>query len=572
MKTSFNYILTILFSTSLSAQNLALQKSTSASSVRDDNQSSFAVDGNQSTRWESDFSDPQFIIVDLANTFKLNRVEIYWEAAYATQYQIQLSDNKQQWITASSISNSNGETDIINLNGASARYIRMYGTQRTTIGNAQYGYSIFEFEVYGEAATNNASLTNIFLDDVELAEFSSDQYNYDHFLPPGVNSVPAVTTSTANSSANYTITNAQSIPGTTTIKVTSADGSTSLTYSINFKGSVYNLVWNDEFDYDGSPSTSKWYHQTYPPVGDSWFNNEKQHYTDRIENSYVSNGSLKIKAIKESYEDPVRGSTKQYTSARLNSKYAFKYGRVEVRAKLPAAQGTWPAIWTLGKNIIENGAYWQTQGFGNRPWPACGEIDIMEQSGDKSKISGAFHFLDTNGNHTYTYDYLSVSNTDSSWHVYAVDWNATTIELSVDGTVFHTLNNAQNDYFDNEHFILLNIAMGGNLGGNIPEHFSSDVMEIDYVRIYDLQPLSSSLIANQNIEVNIYPNPSMGQFYVEATDIINKIVIYDLTGRTLSKYHPFNAKVPVSINESRGIYFIKVTGDKFEKVNKLIIK
>jgi hypothetical protein len=255
MKTSFNYILTILFSTSLSAQNLALQKSTSASSVRDDNQSSFAVDGNQSTRWESDFSDPQFIIVDLANTFKLNRVEIYWEAAYATQYQIQLSDNKQQWITGSSISNSNGETDIINLNGASARYIRMYGTQRTTIGNAQYGYSIFEFEVYGEAATNNASLTNIFLDDVELAEFSSDQYNYDHFLPPGVNSVPAVTTSTANSSANYTITNAQSIPGTTTIKVTSADGSTSLTYSINFKGSVYNLVWNDEFDYDGSPST-----------------------------------------------------------------------------------------------------------------------------------------------------------------------------------------------------------------------------------------------------------------------------------------------------------------------------
>ena len=86
MKTSFNYILAILFSTSLSAQNLALQKSTSASSVRDDNQSSFAVDGNQSTRWESDFSDPQFIIVDLANTFKLNRVEIYWEAAYATQY------------------------------------------------------------------------------------------------------------------------------------------------------------------------------------------------------------------------------------------------------------------------------------------------------------------------------------------------------------------------------------------------------------------------------------------------------------------------------------------------------
>lgn len=571
MKTYSTYCLLLLSFTSLFAQNIALQKSITTSSIRDNNQGAFAVDGNQSTRWESDFSDPQFIIVDLATTYALNRVEIDWEAAYATQYQIQLSNDKQQWTTASSITSGNGGTDVFNLNGQNARYIRMYGTQRTTIRNVQYGYSIFEFKVYGEAATNNASLSSILINGNAFTAFSSNQYNYDYLLQPGVSSVPIVSVTTANSNANYTITNAQFLPGTTTINVTSADGSTTQTYTINFKESAYNLMWNDEFDYTGAPNSSKWHHQTYPPVGSSWFNGELQHYTARIENSYVNNGSLKIKAIRESYRDPTSGSTKQYTAARLNSKYAFKYGRVEVRAKLPAAQGTWPAIWTLGKNISENGAYWQTQGYGDTTWPTCGEIDIMEQDSNKSKTSGAFHFPDSNGNHTYTFNYLSVSNTDSSWHVYSMDWSAETIELSVDGTVFHTLNNAQNPYFDNEHFILLNIAMGGQLGGTISDDFISDIMEIDYVRVYELQPLSSAVIDNQNVEISIYPNPSTGQFYVETPNVINKIVVYDLTGRILSKYNPFRTKESVSIQQSPGVYLVKVTGDNFEKVNKVII-
>jgi beta-glucanase (GH16 family) len=571
MKTYSTYCLLLLSFTSLFAQNIALQKSITTSSIRDNNQGAFAVDGNQSSRWESDFSDPQFIIVDLATTYALNRVEIDWEAAYATQYQIQLSNDKQQWTTASSITSGNGGTDVFNLNGQNARYIRMYGTQRTTIRNVQYGYSIFEFEVYGEAATNNASLSSILINGNAFTAFSSNQYNYDYLLQPGVSSVPIVSVTTANSNANYTITNAQFLPGTTTINVTSADGSTTQTYTINFKESAYNLMWNDEFDYTGAPNSSKWHHQTYPPVGSSWFNGELQHYTARIENSYVNNGSLKIKAIRESFRDPTSGSTKQYTAARLNSKYAFKYGRVEVRAKLPAAQGTWPAIWTLGKNISENGAYWQTQGYGDTTWPTCGEIDIMEQDSNKSITSGAFHFPDSNGNHTYTFNYLSVSNTDSSWHVYSMDWSAETIELSVDGTVFHTLNNAQNPYFDNEHFILLNIAMGGQLGGTISDDFISDIMEIDYVRVYELQPLSSAVIDNQNVEISIYPNPSAGQFYVETPNVINKIVVYDLTGRILSKYNPFRTKESVSIQQSPGVYLVKVTGDNFEKVNKVII-
>ena len=127
---------------------------------------------------------------------------------------------------------------------------------------------------------------------------------------------------------------------------------------------IYNdLVWSDEFDNNGAIDTNNWFHQTQLPAGGSWFNGEVQHYTNRIENSYVDNGFLNIVAIKENFTD--QGETKEYTSARLNSKFAFTYGRVDVRAKLPEGDGTWPAIWTLGKNINEAGAYWQTQGFGS---------------------------------------------------------------------------------------------------------------------------------------------------------------------------------------------------------------
>ena len=122
------------------------------------------------------------------------------------------------------------------------------------------------------------------------------------------------------------------------------------------------LVWSDEFNANGAISNVNWFHQTQLPGSGSWFNGEQQHYTNRINNSIVSNGNLNIIAKKEVFSD--QGQTKNYTSARLNSKFAFKYGKVEVRAKLPSGVGTWPAIWMFGKNINEAGAYWQTQGFG----------------------------------------------------------------------------------------------------------------------------------------------------------------------------------------------------------------
>ncbi len=121
---------------------------------------------------------------------------------------------------------------------------------------------------------------------------------------------------------------------------------------------------------------TKWFQETLLPDGSSWHNEEQQHYTNRIENAYVSDGTLKIKAIKETFKD--QGVVKEYTSARLNSKFAFTYGRVEVRARAPAGQGTWPAIWMLAKNINAHSTYFESLGFGEISWPDCGEIDIME--------------------------------------------------------------------------------------------------------------------------------------------------------------------------------------------------
>ena len=149
----------------------------------------------------------------------------------------------------------------------------------------------------------------------------------------------------------------------------------SFAYAFDSNPSDWKLVWSDEFDGYGLVNGVNWFHQTQLPNGISWYNSELQHYTNSATNSFRKNGILNIVAKRETFTD--QGQTKQFTSARLNSKFAFKYGRVEVRAKLPTGAGTWPAIWMLGKNIIEPGAYW-TNNYGTINWPACGEIDIME--------------------------------------------------------------------------------------------------------------------------------------------------------------------------------------------------
>ena len=247
-------------------------------------------------------------------------------------------------------------------------------------------------------------------------------------------------------------------------------------------GEDLTLIWNDEFDYEGSPDIDKWHHQTIAPNNGSWWNGELQHYTDRIENSSVNNGTLKIKAKKEQYE--FDDSSKSYTSARLNSKFSFRYGRIDVRAKLPKGAGTWPAIWTLGANINEIGNYFGDQ-FGNVGWPACGEIDIMEQNGwNKNNVIGHLHWADNSGEYKNQGGTKSIENSYDEFHTYSLVWDSSKISILLDDNTFFSMPNTSNNPYDNDHYLLLNIAVGGNLGGDVPSNFSEEIMEIDYVRIY----------------------------------------------------------------------------------------
>ena len=243
------------------------------------------------------------------------------------------------------------------------------------------------------------------------------------------------------------------------------------------------LVFSDEFDVPGALDPEKWHHQVIPPLNGGWFNGEQQHYTARLENSYVSDGTLKIVAKKESYT--TMGSTKQYTSARLNSIFTFQYGRVEVRAKTPSKGGTWPAIWTLGANIDEIGNY-HGDTFGSVSWPDCGEMDIMEQRGwDKNNTIGYFHWGNTvTGAYENAGSEIPISGVGTQFHIYSLEWTEESMRVEMDGQLVYELQNTQQRPFDNPHYLLLNIAMGGNLGGEIPANFTEDVFEIDYVRVY----------------------------------------------------------------------------------------
>ena len=251
--------------------------------------------------------------------------------------------------------------------------------------------------------------------------------------------------------------------------------------------SGYQLVWNDEFNYEGAPSDEKWHLQYIPIIDGGWANDEKQHYTTRRDNSFVSDGTLKIVAKKELYA--YEGVNRAYTSARLNSKFDMRYGRIDVRAKLPVSKGTWPAIWTLGTNIGEVGNYYGTS-EGNVGWPECGEIDIMEQDGtNKQLLYGTFHWAD-NGGQQASYGLikdtssLNISDLNSEFHLYSLIWTSASLKIYVDNFLVSSIENTASVPFDNPHYLLLNVAMGGTLGGVVPGTFEEDKMEIDYVRFY----------------------------------------------------------------------------------------
>lgn len=226
----------------------------------------------------------------------------------------------------------------------------------------------------------------------------------------------------------------------------------------------HKLIWADEFNHNGAPDGSKW---NYELGAGGWGNNELEYYTSRPQNVMVKDGVLKITALKENY----KGS--DYTSARIltKGKFSFKYGRVEVRAKLPSGVGTWPAIWMLGSNVD------------SAHWPACGEIDIMEHLGrDMHTIYGTLHYPEHYGDHAN--GKTTPIKDATQFHIYGLEWSPSVIKISVDGKVYQTVPNSPDIPFNHNFFIILNEAMGGNFGGPVDPKVTKATMEIDYVRVY----------------------------------------------------------------------------------------
>ncbi len=252
---------------------------------------------------------------------------------------------------------------------------------------------------------------------------------------------------------------------TVTVKAKSSTGKT-ISASTNVTITVaLSLIWSDEFNTAGAPDPSKW---GYDIGAGGWGNSELQYYTNRVDNVLVSNGTLKIIAKKEAY------SGSNYTSARLLSKgkFSFQYGKVEVSAKLPAGAGSWPAIWMLGDNFATAG------------WPTCGEIDIMEQKGsDMNRIYSTLHYLGHSGSGGIGSSFL-INNVTTEFHKYGLIWSSASLQFLVDDVVYYTFVNSTSVPFNQNFFMILNLALGGTFGGTVDPAFNSALMEVDYVRVY----------------------------------------------------------------------------------------
>ena len=260
--------------------------------------------------------------------------------------------------------------------------------------------------------------------------------------------------------------------------------------------SSWKLVWADEFDQGTAPAAAIWnYEHGFVR------NRELQYYTkERPENVRIENGLLVIEGRKERFPNAKHQAEAtdwqrapefaEYTSGSINTagKIAWQYGRIEVRAKLPAGKGTWPAIWMMGDKKANPAV---------RGWPFCGEIDIMEHVGKTpTNIHATCHWgVDgtdrkhrSKGGHTLNHD---PKNTYDEFHVYAIEWDKDKIDFFYDDLKYFSFDIAQADMpdgsnpFRQKHYLLLNLALGGSWGGDMDDSALPARYEIDYVRVYE---------------------------------------------------------------------------------------
>ena len=335
-----------------------------------------------------------------------------------------------------------------------------------------------------------------------------------------------------------------------------------------FAENYNHLVWADEFNGNGAVDPADWFQEVVPPNAWGWHNGEFQHYTNRVDNSFESNGHLHIVAKRENYT--AYGLTLDYTSARLNSNFSFTYGRVDVRAKLPFGSGTWPAIWMLGTSIGNN-----VHPF-TMPWPDCGEIDIMEHWGyEQDRIHSSLHTLSSHGSTVNTAALFEGAVSDS-FHVYSVHWSPERIAFLLDGDLHYVyepaVKNAATWPFNSPQFIILNIAMGGSWF-NVDPSFTQSEMLIDYVRVFqDSAATVGTTDPTLHSGLRIFPQPASNVLYVEGK-ALKRIQLIDALGRLVID-EPLSGSQSERLllkNLPEGMYAFLILDDGQWQTGKLLI-
>jgi beta-glucanase (GH16 family) len=269
----------------------------------------------------------------------------------------------------------------------------------------------------------------------------------------------------------------------------------------------WQLAWSDEFS-GNTINTNNWTFDSGNGNG-GWGNRELEFYTSRPQNAYVADGMLHIVARKEDYQG------KQYTSAKLKTRGLFsrKYGRFEFYARLPEGKGYWPALWMMPENAV----------YGR--WAASGEIDVMENKGvEPGKIFGTIHFGGMSPHNAHSHGppfHFPPGDSAANFHLYAVEWTTNAISWYVDNHLYETQTNwwssSNPDYpgdhnpypapFDQPFYIIMNLAIGGNFGGN-PDDTTAfpGEMQVKYVRVYNEIPdCSSAAVADSKSGINPVP-------------------------------------------------------------------
>ncbi|GAB3441941.1 discoidin domain-containing protein [Actinophytocola sediminis] len=399
---------------------LSYQKPATASTYQDDGACggctpAKATDLDPATRWATSATngwvDPGWITIDLGATATIDTVVLQWDPAYAVDYQLQVSDDNANWRTIYTTTDGGGFKETLTVSGT-GRYVRMYGTERSN----GYGYSLWEFQVYGTGGAPTP--------------------------PPPTPPAPDFT----------------------------------------------RLVWSDEFNgaNGATPDPAKWTPETGPGV-----NNELQYYTNNDNARMDGAGNLVIQARREVTPgsscppDPNSGgsTTCQYTSGRLNTagKFETTYGRIEARVRVSSTQGLWPAFWMLGGNF-----------FDGVPWPASGEIDILEHIGrEPTLVHSTLHAPAYFGAGGHGAPLELGTNASNAFHVFAVEWDADHMTFIVDDNRFFTVDRETLErtrgpwVYDHPFFIIMNNAVGGDWPGPPgPGTVLPQNMMIDYVRVY----------------------------------------------------------------------------------------